>query len=244
MEPAFRADLSRTWALVPIRGLESAKTRLGGDLDAEERHDLVVDLLRRTLRATRDARRIAGTIVVTMDPHAAGIARDHRAIGLVERAPGLNGAIAAARSVAVARGATAVLILPADLPAIDADAVDAVVDAGANAAPRSEDAAVHAGGHATRRPGDSLGQPGGGAPRPKGVVVLVGDRHGIGTNALLVSPPGLIDPAFGIGSHDLHGAAALAAGATLLELDGPLALDVDTAEDLHDAEAEHGAIRG
>ena len=66
MDPRAGADLSRTWALVPIRGLESAKTRLGGDLDAEERRDLVVDLLRRTLRATRDAAGIAGTIVVTM----------------------------------------------------------------------------------------------------------------------------------------------------------------------------------
>lgn len=217
MEHPGGADLARTWALVPIRGLESAKTRLGGDLDAEERRDLVVDLLRRTLRATRDARRIAGTIVVTMDPAAAGIARDHRAIGLVERAPGLNGAITAARSVAVARGATAVLILPADLPAIDAEAVDAVVDAGARAAPGSVGAAV---------------------------VVLVGDRHGGGTNALLVSPPGIIEPAFGPASRELHGAAARASRATFIELDGPLALDVDTAEDLVDAEATFGAIRG
>ncbi|HUG30950.1 MAG TPA: 2-phospho-L-lactate guanylyltransferase [Candidatus Limnocylindria bacterium] len=243
MEPTLRADLARTWALVPIRGLESAKTRLGGDLDAEERRDLVVDLLRRTLRATRDARRIAGTIVVTMDPDAAGIARDHRAIGLVERAPGLNGAITAARSVAVARGATAVLILPADLPAIDAAAVDAVVDAGARVAPRSADAA-HAKARATPLPGDPVAQPGGEALRPKGVVVLVGDRHGSGTNALLVSPPDLIEPAFGPASRDLHGAAALASGAAFVELAGPLALDVDTAEDLVDAEATLGTIRG
>ncbi|MCI0346224.1 MAG: hypothetical protein L0221_12400, partial [Chloroflexi bacterium] len=118
MEPAARADLSRTWAIVPIRGLETAKTRLGEGLDAEERLELVTDLLRRTLVATRDAAGIEGTIVVTMDPGAAGLARDHRAIGLVERAPGLNAAIRAARSVAVARGATAILVLPADLPAI------------------------------------------------------------------------------------------------------------------------------
>ena len=129
MEPAAGPDLARTWALVPIRGLETAKTRLGEGLDAEERRDLVIDLLRRTLGATRDARRVAGTIVVTMDPAAAGIARDHDAIGLVERAPGLNEAISAARSVAVARGATAVLVLPADLPAISADSVDALVEA-------------------------------------------------------------------------------------------------------------------
>lgn len=215
MDPRAGADLSRTWALVPIRGLESAKTRLGGDLDAEERRDLVVNLLRRTLRATRDARRIAGSIVVTMDPEAAGIARDHRAIGLVERAPGLNEAIAAARSVAVARGATAVLVLPADLPAISADALDAVLEAGA-AAPLHD----------------------------RGLVALVTDQHGSGTNALLISPPSAIDPSFGIGSRDRHRAAAQAAGATFLELDGPLALDVDTPDDLVAAEAALGVIGG
>src|SRR5690242_2751168 len=124
MEPAARADLSRTWALVPIRGLETAKTRLGEDLDAEERVELVTELLRRTLLATRDARGIAGTIVVTMDPDAAGIAQELRAVGLVERAPGLNQAIEAARSVAMARDATAILVLPADLPSVSAAAVD------------------------------------------------------------------------------------------------------------------------
>ena len=209
------ADRSGTWALVPIRGLETAKTRLGGDLDAEERRDLVVDLLRRTLVATRDARRVAGTIVVTMDPAAAGIARDHHAIGLVERAPGLNGAIGAARSVAIARGATAVIVLPADLPAINADAVDAVIDA-------AETAPI---GTAS-------------------VVVLVTDRHGSGTNVLLVRPPTAIDPMFGPASRDLHRAAAHAAGATLIELDGPLSLDVDTADDLVAAEAALGSIGG
>ena len=218
--PAAAADLSQTWAIVPIRGLETAKTRLRGDLDAEERRDLVVDLLQRTLVATRDARRVHGTIVVTMDPAAAGIARDHRAVGLVERAPGLNEAIEAARSLALARGATAVAILPADLPAISAEAVDAVIAAGEQAA---------------RQPG---------AEGRKGVVVLVTDRHGIGTNALLVSPATLIDPQFGPGSHDLHRAAAGSVGAAFVELDGPLALDVDTADDLVAAEAALGARRG
>lgn len=217
VEPVIGADLSRTWALVPIRGLETAKTRLGGGLDAEERRDLVVDLLRRTLAATRDARRIAGTIVVTMDPEAAGIARDHRAVGLVERAPGLNGAISAARSVAFARGATAVLVLPADLPAVSADAVDTLIEA-ATVTKRAEAAG--------------------------GLVALVTDQHGSGTNALLISPPGLIDPQFGPASRDLHRTAAAAAGATFIELDGPLALDVDTPDDLVVAEAALGVIGG
>jgi 2-phospho-L-lactate guanylyltransferase len=164
---------------------------------------------------------VAGTIVVTMDPAAAGIARDHRAVGLVERAPGLNGAIAAARSLAVARGATAVLVLPADLPAVDASAVDAVIRAAAGAI----DAA-------------------GGTEESRGVVALVADRHGAGTNALLVSPPGLIDPMFGVASLELHRAAAAGARARFVELGGPLALDVDTADDLVAAESAMGAPGG
>jgi 2-phospho-L-lactate guanylyltransferase len=222
VEPAARPDLSRTWALVPIRGLETAKTRLGGDLDAEERRDLVIDMLRRTLVATRGARRIAGTVVVTMDPAAAGIAGELRAIGLVERAPGLNAAIAAARSLAVARGATAVLVLPADLPAISATTIDALVEA------------------AERDPG--VGSVGG--PQPHGLVALVTDQHGQGTNALLISPPGRIDPAFGPASRDVHRAAARGAGAAFVELDSPLGLDVDTSADLRVAEAALGSLRG
>jgi 2-phospho-L-lactate guanylyltransferase len=219
VEPSARADLSRadlarTWAIVPIRGLETAKTRLGEDLDAEERVELVTRLLRRTLIATRDARGIVGTIVVTMDPDAAGIAQELRAIGLVERAPGLNEAIVAARSVATARDATAILVLPADLPSVSAEAVDEVLDHCAGLAPTTA------------------------------LVTLVPDRHGMGTNALLVSPPGAIDPAFGDASRAAHAARAGAAGARYEELDGPLSLDLDTPADLLAAEAAIGSLRG
>jgi len=222
VEPTARADLSRTWALVPIRGLETAKTRLGEDLDAEERLELVTDLLTRTLVATRDAAGIAGTVVVTMDPAAAGLAQEHRAIGLVERAPGLNEAIVAARSVAVARGATAVVVIPADLPAITPLAIDSLVEAATLAARPAAD----------------------GVPGDRGVVAIVADRHGSGTNALLASPPTLVEPRFGPDSRERHRAAAVDAGATVIEVDGPLALDLDTTADLLAAESELGALRG
>ena len=51
------ADLSRLVAIVPVRGLEGAKSRLGATLDAEERQALVLDLLDRTIRAARGGRR-------------------------------------------------------------------------------------------------------------------------------------------------------------------------------------------
>lgn len=207
------SDLSRTWAIVPIRGLESAKSRLGAHLDAEERVELVTELLRRTMTAARDARRVEGAVLVTKDPAAAGVAAQHRAVGLVEVAPGLNEAIDAARSVAVARGATAILVLPADLPAVSPEFVDALVETAA----RFE--------------------------APAGLVATVPDRHGEGTNVLLLSPPDVIEPAFGPGSRSSHQRAARAAGARHVELDSPLDLDVDTTADLLDAEAALGSFR-
>ena len=66
----------------------------------------------------------------------------------------------------------------------------------------------------------------------RGVVVLA-DRHGTGTNALLLSPPDAIAPAFGPGSCDRHAALAADAGvACTVEHREPFAVDVDTLDDL------------
>ena len=64
-------------------------------------------------------------------------------------------------------------------------------------------------------------------------VVIVPDRQGTGTNALLLTPPDVIAPAFGPGSFERHRDLAAAAGATC-EVARPqtLLLDVDTPEDL------------
>ncbi len=63
-------------------------------------------------------------------------------------------------------------------------------------------------------------------------VVLVTDHHGTGTNALGLRPADVIDFAFGPGSRQAHRAAAVDAGAAYLEIDGPLAIDLDTPDDL------------
>lgn len=200
----------RPWAVVPLRGLESAKTRLGGELDAEERLALVIAMAERTLAATRDASSVVGTVLVTLDPAAARLAEGFGALTLVQRLAGLNAAIREARSVAVGQGATAIVVLPIDLAAVTAAAIDEVV--------------------ATA---DS-------APPDRPVVLVVPDRHGSGTNVLVVAPPDIVEPAFGVGSRAAHRAAALAAGAAYLEAGGPLTLDVDTADDLLVAQAVVG----
>ena len=76
-------------------------------------------------------------------------------------------------------------------------------------------------------------------------VTIVSDRHGTGTNALLLAPPGAIAPAFGAGSFARHSAAAEAAGATVAVREpASLLLDVDTSADLEALRAALAARGG
>jgi 2-phospho-L-lactate guanylyltransferase len=70
-------------------------------------------------------------------------------------------------------------------------------------------------------------------------VVLVPDRHRRGTNALLLDPPEVIDPAFGGDSRAGHAWLAESADIRFVELAGILELDLDTPDDLLLAEAIH-----
>ena len=196
-----------TWAIIPVRGLERSKSRLAGPLDAEERFDLVSRLLARAIAATTTSTRIAGTIVVSGDPDALEQGRAAGAVAVRDVDRGLNPALEVARTEAVARGATGLVVLPADLPYLDRATLDVVLDQAADGAARS--------------------------PAPAGkLVALVTDRHGTGTNVLILAPPTVVDFAFGPGSRAAHAAGAAAAGAVYLELRGPLGVDLDTPEDL------------
>ncbi len=64
-------------------------------------------------------------------------------------------------------------------------------------------------------------------------AVVLPDRHGSGTNGLLLAPPDAIAPSFGPDSRERHVALAAAAGvACRVEPLPSLTLDVDTGEDL------------
>jgi len=68
---------------------------------------------------------------------------------------------------------------------------------------------------------------------PDPYVAVVPDRHGTGTNALALCPPGAIAPAFGEGSCARHVAAAREAGIAFGVEELPsLGLDLDTPADI------------
>jgi 2-phospho-L-lactate guanylyltransferase len=201
-------SLSRIVAVVPVRSLSSGKSRLGEPLDAEERADLVLALLRRTVEQALAASRLTGVVVVSEDADLLRQARAMGAASLLQERPGLNEGLAEARAAADPE-ATAIMVLPADLPSVVASAIDELAEVAELAQRAAPD-------------------------RP--VVALVPDRHGTGTNALLVAPPDAIPFRFGAGSRVAHCSAARAAGASYVELAGPLTFDLDTTEDLLEAD--------
>jgi len=211
--------LARIVALVPVRGLEGAKARLGEALDAEERRALVERLLARTVAAAAATEALAEVVVVSADPEVLALASTLGARGVAQEGGGLNEGLDSGRASAVAAGADAVLVVPGDLPAVTAAELGRIVER-ARAHVASPEAAGTAGGSPARA-----------------LVVLVTDRAGSGTNILLVGPPDAIAFRFGVGSRAAHAAAAHAAGAVYLEITGPLDLDLDTPDDLLAAES-------
>ena len=82
-------------------------------------------------------------------------------------------------------------------------------------------------------------------PVPERSVLIIPDRHGEGTNALLLTPPDAMPPSFGEGSRQRHTDLALEHGATPEVVNLPsLALDIDTPEDLEELLGMFASTRG
>lgn len=188
------------WAIVPVKPLRRGKSRLSGMLTEEERTVLNQELLERTLRTLSSIKVVDQVLVVSRDPHALTIARNHGALTVREDGqPHLNTALTRASIVAKVHATHGVLVLPADLPLMSSEDVLHLID------------------RAVKPP----------------VVVIAPDRHGKGTNALLMCPTGLIEYDFGDDSFQRHCERTKKSGARLeiVEL-ASLGLDLDLPEDL------------
>lgn len=188
------------WAIVPVKPLRRGKSRLAGTLSEDERAELNQALLQHTLSTLTDIKELEQVLVISRDPHALTVARQHGARTVREDGqPELNTALTRATVVAKVHATRGVLILPADLPLISREDVLTLLEKAADPP----------------------------------VVVIAPDRHGKGTNALLISPSGLIEYDFGENSFQRHCERAKEAGARLEIVDLPsLGLDLDLPEDL------------
>jgi 2-phospho-L-lactate guanylyltransferase len=203
----------RTAAILPVKRFSEAKQRLGASVADPLRRDLARAMVGDVLSALRDCVAIERTIVVTCEESVAAAARYLGALVIPDAAEeSQSAAVAQGVARAAAEGFERVLCVPGDCPALDPGELRALL----STAPVAEGTRTASVGAAGARE-----------------VVIVPDRHGTGTNGLLLIPPDAIAPSFGPDSHARHRELARAAGAVCrTERPASLLLDIDTGADL------------
>jgi 2-phospho-L-lactate/phosphoenolpyruvate guanylyltransferase len=193
----------RTAAILPVKRFERAKGRLAPGLPDGLRGELARAMASDVLAALAGCELVERTIVVSGERSLPLQAMGGVEVLEDEDESGQSAAVAAGIERALAQGAERALCIPGDCPALDASELDALL-----------------GGAREREQADAE-------------VVIVPDRHGTGTNGLLLSPPRAIAPAFGPGSCARHIGLARGAGVRHRIARMPsLQLDIDTAADL------------
>ncbi len=117
------------WAVVPLKRFVNAKQRLAEVLSPAERKGLVAAMVGDVLSALAQASGLAGVLLVSREPEAAAIAA-HYSAQLFAEPPGadLSEAVQAAGGYLMANhGASATMILPADMPLVRGTDIDQVL---------------------------------------------------------------------------------------------------------------------
>jgi 2-phospho-L-lactate guanylyltransferase len=117
----------RVTAVIPVKALTDAKSRLGAVLGPELRRELVIEMLSNVLSAAGRSK-AQNVLVVSRDPVVGGLASSRGAGWMRDPASTLNGTLLAVFRVCWERKETP-LYLPADLPWLVPSDVDGIVDA-------------------------------------------------------------------------------------------------------------------
>jgi 2-phospho-L-lactate guanylyltransferase len=196
-------------AVVPLKELAQAKSRLAPVLAPAERSALALAMLRHVLDVLGELTRcrvLHGVWLVSPDPLAQQAAARRGAWPLTDAAGSLNMALEQARSTAQAAGAAALLVVPADMPRITPADVRGLL-------------AVLRAAQAMQR----------------GPACILAPDHALrGTNALALTLPSPLPFCFGLDSLAAHLDAARRLGVSAQIYASPaLARDIDTPADLH-----------
>lgn len=113
--------MMKTFAIVPVKRFENAKTRLSSMLDTEDRIRLSSLMLEDTLQILSVAPPLTQVIIVSADKRADEIATKHGAKFLPEeKENGVNSAVALADGYCIEKeAADATIVIPHDLPLLD-----------------------------------------------------------------------------------------------------------------------------
>ena len=117
------------YAIVPVKQLDQAKSRLAKIVTPAARQKLVLTMLCDVLRILIHSPRIDGVGVISSDPTVLALAASEGAEPLLDQTVDLNSALEQASRQVAARGATGVLVLPADVPLVKDSDIATLLDA-------------------------------------------------------------------------------------------------------------------
>ena len=140
--------------LIPVKNLSAAKQRLAAVLDQPARTELAQAMLHDVVATLAAWPRRPACALVTGDPFAVDLARQHDLEIIPDPAnPGETGAIELATNICIARGIDSTLVIPADIPLIQASELELILerapDEGSVLAPAADGRGTNA---AFRRP--------------------------------------------------------------------------------------------
>jgi 2-phospho-L-lactate/phosphoenolpyruvate guanylyltransferase len=116
--------MMKTFAIVPIKRFENAKTRLSSILDTDDRIRLSLLMLEDTLQILSAVHSLSQLITVSADKRVREIAVKYGANFLLEeKERGVNSAVALADSYCMKKAADATMVIPHDLPLLDSTAI-------------------------------------------------------------------------------------------------------------------------
>jgi 2-phospho-L-lactate/phosphoenolpyruvate guanylyltransferase len=140
--------------LVPVKNLSAAKQRLAAVLDQSARTELAQAMLHDVVSMLAAWPRRPACALVTGDPFAITLARQYDFEIIADPAnPGETGAIEMATNICVARGVESTLVIPADIPLIQASELDEILEQAPGEGSVLAPAADHRGTNAAfRRP--------------------------------------------------------------------------------------------
>ena len=118
----------KTVAVVPVKSLDQAKTRLASILSPEERAMLALDMLSHVLDALRSSPEIDAIAVISPNPGEHRLPSD--VVAIQQERTGLNNLLEQGRQWAIERNADALLVLFADLPLLSSSDISRMVRLG------------------------------------------------------------------------------------------------------------------
>jgi 2-phospho-L-lactate guanylyltransferase len=118
----------KTAAIVPVKSLVRAKSRLAGALDPQERVTVTLGMLWHVLETIAQSGMVDMVGVISPDPDLPTL--PHGAIHIEQPEPGLNWGLEQGREWAIAQGAEAVLVVFADLPLLSATEIAEILSLG------------------------------------------------------------------------------------------------------------------